>query len=96
MHAWWFVLVSSVAAQAAPPAQLGLCVACHHDQGRGGPSGTPRLAGQDEAYLRTALAAYRDGDRNHAAMQAIAGALSDADIAELSRWYAAQPAVASP
>jgi cytochrome c553 len=73
-----------------PPAQLGLCAACHHEDGRAGVPGTPKLAGQDETYLRDALDAYRKRERDHAAMQAIAGALSDRDVAELARWYARQ------
>ena len=75
-----------------PPAQLGLCASCHTDAGRAGAPGTPRLAGQDEAYLRISLRAYRDGERRHPGMNAIAGALSPADIEALAAWYAAQPA----
>jgi cytochrome c553 len=75
-----------------PPAQLGLCIACHTDSGRSGPPGTPRLAGQDQVYLEASLLAYRNGDRRHPGMRAIAGALSVADIEALAAWYAAQPA----
>lgn len=91
-------LIAAALAVAAPdlpaaerPPQLGLCVACHHDEGRGGPPGTPRLAGQDEAYLRAALEAYRSGERRHAPMRAIVGALGADDVAALARWYARQP-----
>ncbi len=76
---------------ARPPAQLGLCVACHTDDGRSGPTGTPRIAGQDEAYLRASLLAYRSGERRHPGMRAIAGALSLADVDALAAWYAGQP-----
>jgi cytochrome c553 len=76
------------AAAAAPPVQLGLCSACHADDGRAGPAGTPRLAGQDRDYLVAALTAYREGDRTHAAMAAIAGTLSESDIDALADWYA--------
>jgi cytochrome c553 len=79
-----------------PPAQLGLCAACHQEDGRAGVPGTPRLAGQDETYLREALAAYRDGRRRHAPMQAIAGALSPRDIEQLARWFATRPPVPPP
>jgi cytochrome c553 len=78
--------------QQGPPAQLGLCIACHTDAGRSGPPGTPRLAGQDQTYLQASLLAYRNGDRRHPGMRAIAGALSAADIEALAAWYAAQPA----
>jgi cytochrome c553 len=49
----------------------------------------PRLGGQHEAYLVSALKQYRAGDRSHPTMRAIAGSLSDADIANLAAYYAA-------
>jgi cytochrome c553 len=76
---------------APPPPQLGLCASCHRDDGRAGDPGVPRLAGQDETYLRESLHAYRDGRRDHAAMRAIAGALSERDIAAFAAWYAGRP-----
>ena len=79
-----------------PPAQLGLCASCHREDGRAGEPGVPRIAGQDETYLREALNAYRRGQRNHSAMRAIAGALSDRDVAEFARWYSTRPACAPP
>ncbi len=88
------VLFPALAHADAParPGKLGLCAACHGEDGRAGSPGVPRLARQDETYLRDALAAYRDGRRSHDAMRAIAGALSPGDVAELSRWYAGQAA----
>lgn len=87
------------AANAAPPpkpAQLGLCVACHGVNGAALQPGTPHIGGQDEAYLVMALNAYRDGRRRAVAMNAISNALQPRDIAELARWYAAQPDTRSP
>ena len=48
----------------------------------------PKLGGQHEAYLVSALKAYKSGDRSHPSMRAIAGSLSDADIANLAAYYA--------
>lgn len=73
------------------PARLGLCVACHGDDGFALTAGTPHLAGQDETYLAAALAQYRSGERRSAQMRAASGALSNNDVAALARWYAAQP-----
>ena len=73
------------------PAQLGLCVACHGEDGRSLAAGTPHLGGQDEAYLRDSLQAYRDGRRKAVAMNAISNALQPDDIDALARWYASQP-----
>jgi cytochrome c553 len=79
----------------ARPAKLGLCAACHGDDGLGRVAGTPRLAGQDEAYLRTALTAYRTGSRRAAPMNSIAGTLNARDIRALARWYATRPPAAA-
>jgi cytochrome c553 len=76
------------AAPAPKPAQLGLCAACHGEDGRSRALGTPSLAGQDEAYLRKALTDYRTGARNASPMNAIAGTLQAKDIQALARWYA--------
>ena len=76
------------AAPVARPAKLGLCASCHGEDGRSRVPGTPHLAGQDEAYLRSALSAYRSGGRKSAPMNAIAGTLQPRDIAALARWYA--------
>ena len=48
----------------------------------------PKLGGQHAAYLATALKQYRSGERSHPSMRAIAGSLSDADIANLAAYYA--------
>jgi cytochrome c553 len=48
----------------------------------------PRLGGQHEAYLVSALKQYKSGDRSHPSMRAIASSLSDADMANLAAYYA--------
>ncbi len=48
----------------------------------------PRIAGQNEAYIASALREYRAGDRSHPSMKAIASSLSDQDIANLAAYYA--------
>lgn len=78
-------------AQASKPAKLGLCSACHGENGVSRMSGTPHLAGQDEAYLRKALSDYRSGVRKVAPMSSIANQLQPKDIAAFAKWYAAQP-----
>ena len=86
-------LASQAAAATAPPrpAKLGLCAACHGEDGRSRISGTPHLAGQDEAYLRAALGAYRSGARSAPPMNAVAGSLQPRDIEALAHWYATRP-----
>jgi len=86
-------LLFATAAHALPakPARLGLCAACHGENGIANVKGVPHLTGQDRDYLVAALRQYRDGERQAAAMRAAAGALSDRDIDALADWYAAQP-----
>ena len=74
-------------AAAAEKAQT--CAACH------GPDGNkpidpayPKLAGQYEDYLAKALHDYRSGARKNVVMQGQAAALTDADIANLSAFFA--------
>jgi cytochrome c553 len=83
-----------VPAPVAKPAKLGLCAACHGENGRSRVAGTPHLAGQDEAYLRKALSDFRSGARTASPMNAIAGTLQAKDIQALARWFATRPAAA--
>jgi len=78
------------------PARLGLCVACHGEDGRGRQPGQPHLNGQDPAYLQDALRQYRDGRRSGSVMDAMAAMLAPADLEALARWYAAQPCCVEP
>lgn len=84
---------AGVPADATPqrPAKLGLCMACHGDDGRSRSAGTPHLGGQDRLYLARSLAAYRSGERRHEPMTSLANTLQPADIEALAAWYAAQP-----
>lgn len=47
----------------------------------------PKIAGQHAAYLEKALHEYRDGERSHPSMRAIAASLTDKDIANLAAYY---------
>jgi cytochrome c553 len=90
------LLFAATAAAAPRPAQLGLCASCHGEDGCRGQREIPRLAGQNPEYLGAALAAYREGTRDHAAMHAIAGALAPRDVDAFAQWYAKQPACPAP
>ena len=48
----------------------------------------PKIAGQHQAYLVSALKAYKSGERRNAGMRAIAISLSDKDMADLAAYYA--------
>ena len=66
------------------------CMGCHGIEGyrNAYPSyRVPRLGGQKSAYIKSALIAYRNGNRPHPTMQAQGGSLSDADIDQLAAWF---------
>lgn len=77
-------------AAGAELAQTKGCVGCHGMDGIGiGPT-FPNLAGQHVNYLVEQLQHYRSGYRVNAIMAGQAQNLTDAEIFELSSYYAAQ------
>jgi cytochrome c553 len=78
--------------------KVAMCIGCHAISGYKASFpevySVPLIAGQSERYLQNALEAYRKGDRSHPTMRAIAGSLSDQDIADLAAYYAAGGATA--
>ena len=48
----------------------------------------PKIGGQNQPYLVSALKAYRSGDRKHATMNLQAQSLSDQDIEDISAYFA--------
>jgi cytochrome c553 len=85
-----FALAQAAVEAPAPPAQLGLCAACHGEDGHARIPGAPNLAGQSYQYLLQALHEYRDGGRNAAVMRTAAGPLTEKDMQALAHWYSAQ------
>ena len=95
-------LLFSAAAAGQAPAPAGdpvkghettrMCEGCHGIEGwrTAFPEvyRVPKLGGQHAAYIAQALREYRSGERSHPSMRAIAGSLSDADIANLAAYYA--------
>jgi cytochrome c553 len=66
------------------------CAACHGDTGIGANPAWPKIAGQKAGYLVNVLKAFRAGLRKDPSMAGATRALSDADIANLSTYYAQQ------
>lgn len=67
------------------------CTGCHGIPGYKNVYPTyhvPKIGGQNEPYLVSALKAYRDGERQHDTMQLQAQALSDEDIADIAAYFA--------
>jgi len=71
-----------------------VCSACHGLNGQSVSDTIPNLAGQKSRYLEGQLKALRDGSRKNPIMAAVAGQLSDDDIANVAAYFAALPGVA--
>jgi cytochrome c553 len=80
----------------AQPAGVQTCAGCHGPHGEGNPAvGSPRIAGQPEAYLARQLDAYGEGSRLNNLMTPIARQLAPEQRAALSAYYS-QLGAASP
>ena len=71
-----------------------MCIGCHGIVGYQNSfpeiHKVPKISGQSDKYIVSALTAYKKGDRKHPSMRGIAGSLSDQDMADLGAFYAAQ------
>jgi cytochrome c553 len=85
-----FAVPAAAEGDAEQGKQLGFtCMGCHGIEGyrNAYPSfRVPRLGGQQGAYIKAALRAYREGTRPHPTMKAHAAALTDQDIENLVAW----------
>jgi cytochrome c553 len=86
------LLLASINIQAAADAVAGknksaLCATCHGPDGNSINPVWPSLAGQSQNYLSQQLKNFRDGNRKNMSMSAMAAALTDQDIADLSAYY---------
>jgi cytochrome c553 len=64
------------------------CQACHGEDGKATLAGVPHLSGQQKEYLVEQLRAYRSGSRRNEQMTIVAKPLTDAEIENVSEWYA--------
>ena len=75
---------------AAGKTKAALCASCHGADGIASIPVYPNLAGQNEAYLVSAITTYREKQRNGGqavVMQMQAARLSDADIDDLAAYF---------
>ena len=68
-----------------------LCAGCHGPVDLRVDLMPPRIWGQKEKYLASALTAYRDKTRIHPWMNSITHTFTDQDIAQLARYLSSQP-----
>ena len=69
-----------------------VCGACHAADGSRGIPTNPILQGQHAEYLAKQLTEFKSGKRDNAIMKGMAGALSDADIKNVTAFYASKEA----
>ena len=72
------------------------CKSCHGPDGNATIPGTPSIAGQPTFFTHWQLIKYRDGRRKDPRMSPFAASLSDADMADLAAYYAAQRPLPRP
>lgn len=87
-------LLATAGAQAAGDPAAGQtrfesCLGCHGVESYNNVYPTyrvPKIAGQHAMYIDSSLKAYRDGSRTHSTMNAQAGSLTDAEIADIAAY----------
>ena len=68
-----------------------LCQGCHGTHGDSTEPLVPKLAGQYGKYIAKELRNYQAGVRTHQIMNAMAGTISDDDLADIAAYFASQP-----
>lgn len=73
--------------------KIAMCIGCHGIAGYQASFPeiykVPKIAGQSAAYIVSALASYKKGDRRHPTMRGMADNLSEQDMADIAVYYAA-------
>ena len=67
-----------------------LCQGCHGEFGHSTDPMIPKLAGQFGNYIAKQVRNYQAGTRTHQIMNAMAGTLSDEDVADVAAYFASQ------
>ncbi len=76
--------------------KVAACIGCHGIPGYQSSfpevHRVPMIGGQNGGYIVAALQAYAKGERRHPTMRAIAGSMSEQDMADVGAFYEAQAA----
>lgn len=92
------VMAAETAAPAKPDLARGqavatqVCAACHTVDGTRGSPANPILQGQHPEYTTKQLTEFKAGKRKNAVMQGMAAALTEADVKNVSAFYATKAA----
>jgi cytochrome c553 len=80
--------------------KVAMCIGCHAIPGYQASfpeiHKVPMIAGQGAKYIVSALTAYKKGERKHPTMRAIAGSMSEQDMAEVAAYYEQEGKAAAP
>ncbi len=79
--------VNAASIYAGQSRAAAVCSQCHGIKTPSADAPFPPLAGRDFDYLKSALEQYRDKTRKSDIMNALAGSLSDDDIANVAAYY---------
>ncbi|MEQ1807511.1 MAG: c-type cytochrome [Burkholderiaceae bacterium] len=78
----------------AGEAKVAMCIGCHGIPGYQASfpevHKVPMISGQGAKYIVAALAAYKKGERKHPTMRAVAGSMSEQDMADVAAFYEQQ------
>ncbi|WP_087109570.1 c-type cytochrome [Parendozoicomonas haliclonae] len=88
----WAGLAVAGGDAAAGKEKVAICSACHGPTGQSIAPNYPHLAGQGEGYLIKQITDIKNGDRKILEMTGMTDNLSEQDIADISAFYASQPA----
>jgi cytochrome c553 len=80
--------VNAASIYAGQSRAAAVCAQCHGIKTPSADAPFPPLAGRDFAYLKSALEQYRNKTRKNDIMNALAGSLTDNDIANVAAYYA--------
>lgn len=76
---------------AAGQKKAAMCIGCHGIPGYQASfpeiHKVPMISGQNAKFIEASLQAYKKGERKHPTMKAIAGSLTDQDMADLAAYY---------
>lgn len=86
-----FILTSPASgAQDIGTQKAQTCIGCHGPEGNSSSGQYPILAGQQPAYLKNQLLAFKNGTRKNPMMNGLAAGLSNDDINQLARYFSGQ------
>jgi cytochrome c553 len=77
------------------PPRAAACMACHGPQGNSQIPSMPSIAGQPAIFIENQLVLIREGLRDVPAMKGLLEGVTDAEIVQLGRFFAAQAPVST-